>query len=178
MDDVPLPRPRLLGDHQLINASGVIAAISLIRDKFNITNDHIKTGLQKVQWPARLQKINDRLWVDGAHNSHGAQVLSVFCKDMKKPISLILGLTRNRNPLDFLQHFKGVAQEVFCVQVMSEVSSYSGSRLAELAAPAGIPVTACDSLSEALDMAKARKGGVVVVTGSLFLAADLLKLLA
>lgn len=177
MDDTPLPHPSLCGDHQLLNASTAIAAISLIRNHFGINNNHIKEGLGKTYWPARLQKINDNLWVDGAHNSNGAQVLSIFClEELQRPLSLILGLTKNRNAIDFLTHFQEVADHVFCVQVRSEASSYTGARLAELAAPAGIPVTACESLEEAMELATQKKG-VTVVTGSLFLAADLFKLL-
>jgi len=175
LDDLALPEPSLPGDHQLMNAATALAGVSLIRKQFNISDEHIIQGLQKAKWAGRCQQITEKLWVDGAHNIGGAQVLSLFCKDLGKPISLILGLTKNRNPVDFLNYFKDVADHVFCLQVRSEASSYSSSRLAELAAPAGIPLTACDCLEDALELA-AKKDGVTVVTGSLFLAADLFKL--
>lgn len=88
--------PCLLGDHQLINAGAVIAAISLINTRFNITNGNIERGLQNINWPARLQKMSFgkyshlagehvQIWLDGAHNSAGAQVLSTWIADNLKP---------------------------------------------------------------------------------------------
>jgi dihydrofolate synthase/folylpolyglutamate synthase len=176
LDDLSLPKPSLRGDHQIMNASTALAAISLIREQFKITDDNIIQGLQKAKWPGRLQKINERLWADGAHNPNGGQVLALFCQELEEPISLIVGFTKNRDPVEFLKYFSHVVTHIFCVQVRSEASSYSASRLAELAAPSGIPLTACDSLAEALELAS-RKEGTAIVTGSLFLVADLLKLL-
>lgn len=177
MDDIFLPRPSLLGDHQLVNAATAIAAIKLIHQDYSINDEQIKAGLVKAYWPARLHKIKDNLWVDGAHNSNGAQVLSIFCQEeLTRPISLIVGLTKNRNAVSFLESFKGIVDHVYCVQVRSEASSYTASKLAELAAPVGIPLTPCETLEQALEIT-ARTSGTTVVTGSLFLAADLFKLL-
>ncbi len=71
--------PNLLGDHQLINAAGVISAVNLVAKQFNINTHHIDKGLGTVVWPARTEKINPakyknlapenvRIWLDGAHN--------------------------------------------------------------------------------------------------------------
>jgi len=171
-DDISFQSPNLLGDHQIINAATAIVACKQLGG-FKIDERHIKQGLISAVWPGRIEKIADRLWVDGAHNQGGAIALSLWMSEnLTGPRSLILGMTKNRDVEAFLAPFKGVVAHVFCVRVQSEPSSYSAEKLAELASASGIETTICDSLDEAVKLAKPR-GGDTVVTGSLFLVGDL-----
>jgi dihydrofolate synthase/folylpolyglutamate synthase len=182
--------PSLAGDHQLINASTCIASITLINDKFKITNTQISQGLQNTHWPARLQKIapakyskwapaSVNIWVDGAHNSSGAQVLSHWVhENLKSQVYLILGMTKNRNVTEFCGHFKDIVTAIYGVKVNSESDSYSARNLAKITSEAGIEITPSDSISDAISEINARSTDAnIVVCGSLFLAADLFKLL-
>ena len=166
------PLPALLGDHQLLNAATVVMAC----ERLGIDYEHICEGLRNVMWPGRLQRINDFIWIDGAHNSGAAQVLAIWMNEnLSKPVSLILGMTKNRDALAFASFFKGIVDNIYCIRVLSEPSSYSADKLAELVTPSGIEAIACDSLDEALE--RAMQGSKeVVVTGSLFLVADMLKI--
>ncbi len=172
-------QPSLRGEHQILNAGAVVAAIHAnLKSHFKSVDENIEVGLQAKIWPARLQTIkyrNCEIIIDGAHNAGGAQVLALWIKDnLPKPVSLVLGMTKNRDAEAFTSYFVGLVDHIFCVQVKSEPSSYSPEKLAVLIAPNSIPTTACDDLEDALD--KAIKLGAVVVTGSLFLSADVLKL--
>lgn len=171
-DDASFPLPNLLGDHQIINAATAIVAVKQL-ENFAISQDNIESGITSAIWPGRIEKIGEGLWIDGAHNQSGAIALSHWANEnLARPISLILGMTKNRNVEMFLAPFKDVAGHIFCVQVKSEPSSYSAERLAELAAPIGIPLAICSSLEEAILLAKQREGDVII-TGSLFLVGDL-----
>lgn len=186
-----LPTPSLQGDHQLINA-GVVAFIAktLLRQKFNITDQHIVDGIVKAEWLARIQKINlqqtkfkdskAELWVDGAHNVGGAQALSEWLREYKastgKNVSMILGMTKNRDANAFSSFFRGMIDNLFCVQVRSEPSSYPSEKLKNIISWNDFNKVAIDSLEEALLIAD-KNSDIIIVTGSLFLASDLFKLL-
>ncbi|MEG1662992.1 MAG: Mur ligase family protein, partial [Clostridia bacterium] len=76
---------KLLGDHQLINASIAIAAAEQLNARWNITAENIRQGLQNTAWSARFEIVNDAkerfnisvphdkvLVLDGGHNPQGA----------------------------------------------------------------------------------------------------------
>ncbi len=185
------PFPSLPGDHQLINAGSVIALISLINNHFNINVNSMKEGLLKTIWPARIQKIdkskyrhiicseNLNIWVDGAHNSAGAQVLASWIKDnFNEPVYLILGMTKNRNIEDFCSYFKNLVNKIFTVKVMSEASSYSAEILEQRISNIGIFAKKSDSIEDAIKEINLLDGSKnIIITGSLFLSSDFLSLL-
>jgi dihydrofolate synthase/folylpolyglutamate synthase len=172
------PFPKLLGDHQILNASAVIAGIlSNVFRGFKISTDNIKAGLLNVEWPARLQKtkcLGKEVIIDGAHNTGGAQILSLWMKDnLSKSTALILGMTKNRDVAAFSSYFKDIVDVIYCVKVMSEPSSYSAEKLASFIE---IKTVICDNLEEAIMKASSSHENVVIA-GSLFLASDSMKLL-
>ena len=56
MVELALPRPALLGAHQVINA-GVAIACARHLTGFTISADAIAAGLRQVDWPARMQRL-------------------------------------------------------------------------------------------------------------------------
>lgn len=191
-DDFTFNFPNLEGNHQIMNAATVIAGLAALNsnnkeshlinnDIFNISLNTVNKSLTNTKWPGRIQKITttkykNEIWADGAHNSSGVLVLSEWAKENLSNFSIILGMTKNRNVHDFLMPFKNLVSKVFCVQVMSEPSSYTSEKLAKLADTPGINVIACDSIDHALLEAEKLKLPTLV-TGSLFLVADVFKLL-
>ncbi|WP_347938801.1 folylpolyglutamate synthase/dihydrofolate synthase family protein [Rickettsia oklahomensis] len=186
------PIPSLLGDHQLINAASVIALISLINKKFNISNKMISKGLQNTVWSARIEKIepkkyskligdNVQIWLDGAHNNSGAQVLaSWICDNLTSPIYLILGMTKNRNIEEFCSYFRGLIIKGYGVKVLSEPLSHSAERIDSEGKKSGIDFSASDSIEEAISDIKKINGNIkanIIITGSLLLASDFYELL-
>lgn len=171
------PNPSLLGDHQILNAAGVIATILELPQKISI--DKIEAGLINTFWMARLQKVKyhgKEIYIDGAHNESAAQALSIWMKEyFDGPVSIILGMTDNRNVSNFVSHFKDVASSIYCVKVRSEACSYSSEKLASMV-PDNMEAIPCDDLDEAIYKAS-EKSGNIVITGSLFLSSDMLKLI-
>jgi len=187
------PTPSLLGDHQLINAASVIALISLVNKQFNINNETIAKGLQNTFWSARIEKIdsqkyskligdNVQIWVDGAHNNSSAQVLAGWVRDnLKSPVYLILGMTKNRNVEEFCSYFKGLTLKSYGVKVLSEALSYNAETIKLEGSKTGIDFTESESLEEAISDIKKINGynkANIIITGSLYLASDFYKLLS
>lgn len=190
-NNVELPYPSLAGDHQLINAASVVAAIFLLNSYYKISLQQIKEGLKKTIWPARIQKIdpqicarlfsnNVNIWIDGAHNNNGALVFAEWAKtNLKPPIYLILGMTKKRNIHEFCNYFKNIINKGYGIKVYSETSSYSGDEISKEASKIGLNFSTADSLEDAINeiSSTASKPVNILICGSLYLAADFLKLI-
>src|SRR5690606_11658861 len=77
-DVIDLPRPRLLGQHQIGNAVLAVRAAQEVLGSA-LTREALVSGLSDVSWPARLQRLatgslasrlssGSELWLDGGHN--------------------------------------------------------------------------------------------------------------
>lgn len=184
---IKLPIPNLQGIHQFINAGNAITA-ALNLKSFNITDDHIAYGVTHAIIPARLQRLTEgkivsqlpqtiQIWVDGAHNDAGANVLSVWLEEQEKiPTYMIFGMTRGRDCTSFLNFFVGKIKHLAGVLIEAEPSSYSGDFIEKESAKLGIPSSSHDSIDEALYTIIEKETGVarIIVCGSLYLAGDIL----
>ena len=185
-----LPPPNLLGDHQIQNAATAIATVMLVNKEFQITAPQITNGITQTIWPGRIEQVSDKktneltgckdtkIYLDGAHNDSGALSLASWAaENLQGPVYLILGMTRKRNATTFCAYFKNIVQNGIAVGVESEPSSYSASILAKTASKSGIDFTYADSLQQAIDNIVAKNKYVtIIITGSLFLVSDFLKL--
>ncbi len=73
-----LAYPALRGANQLVNASGVLAALTALRDRIPVTAQAVRNGLSMVELPGRFQIIPGQptLVLDVAHNPHSVAALS------------------------------------------------------------------------------------------------------
>ncbi|MBL0420210.1 bifunctional tetrahydrofolate synthase/dihydrofolate synthase [Ramlibacter sp. AW1] len=72
-----LAYPALRGANQLINASGVLAALTALRERVPVTAQAVRTGLALVELPGRFQIVPGQptLVLDVAHNPHSVAAL-------------------------------------------------------------------------------------------------------
>ncbi len=181
------PKPSLYGLHQTMNAACAIAALSAL--DFQLSYENICNGLKNTVWPARLQKITSgvlykllpdgfELWVDGAHNNNGAQMLSATVEKLwqDKPTYLINGRTGNRDIISFLQHFKGKVEAVYGIKVQSEPLGELASNIVNGAKRLGFNAYECDDITHAIKtiLSQDTKEARILVCGSLYLAGDVL----
>ncbi|MFA6548553.1 MAG: folylpolyglutamate synthase/dihydrofolate synthase family protein [Candidatus Margulisiibacteriota bacterium] len=149
---------RLRGDHQKLNAACAVAAIRLAGIK--VTRSQIKKGLAKTVWPGRLQIISRQplIILDGAHNPAGAKVLAVALKKLypKTQFTVIYGCQRTKDFKNCQQNLKPVT-----ARLIQAKSSHPD-------ASPGI------SLKRALALWD--KKTPLLITGSLFLVADFIKI--
>jgi dihydrofolate synthase/folylpolyglutamate synthase len=73
-----LAYPALRGANQLVNASGVLAALTALRDRLPVTAQAVRNGLSLVELPGRFQIIPGQptLVLDVAHNPHSVAALT------------------------------------------------------------------------------------------------------
>ncbi|WP_323733262.1 bifunctional folylpolyglutamate synthase/dihydrofolate synthase [Candidatus Bandiella euplotis] len=191
-EEFNFPMPSLKGIHQIVNASTAIAAVKSISGQFAISNDDIKTGLLKAYWPARMQEIksgafisllpkNSEIWLDGAHNVAGAQMIAATLSTLPPmPTFLINGRSKDRDIIGFLMCFEDKVEHVFAVPIEWEPYSESPKKIEMAAKKLGIKATECDSLTEAMQKCgELSKGRAVriLICGSLYLMGDVLNLM-
>ena len=187
-----LPLPALLGQHQITNAGTAVAA-ALRLQSLGPTVQAIERGLVEVQWPARMQRLDNgilsrllapgsELWLDGGHNAAGgeaiAQTLAELEERAPKPVSLIVGMLAQKDAAGFLEHFRGLVRRVVTVPIPNSESALSGEALAGLAASAGLDATAAPGVESAirrLQQIEARPLRILIC-GSLYLAGHVLAL--
>jgi len=179
LEDTLLP---LRGGHQRWNAAVAIATVETLKEKIPVSAEAIRSGLSCVNWPGRLQLLEDRsgrkILLDGAHNIAGAETLKIaFQKEFAVArCTLILGLLGDKDVRGICQILAPVAAQIFLVPVSSE----------RTAAPAGLQefcrqanpnaeTIVCDSLRSALEQSAAES--FVLITGSLYLVGEALELL-
>ena len=73
-----LAYPALRGANQLLNASGVLAAVEILRPRLPVTAQAIRNGLAMVELPGRFQIVPGApvLVLDVAHNPHSVAALA------------------------------------------------------------------------------------------------------
>ncbi len=181
-----LPPPALIGHHQFDNAALAIAAVRHFR--LPVSEAEIAEGLRTVTWPARIQPLkgklrdmlprSDELWLDGAHNAHGAAALARSLEDMQaarpKPLVLILGMMNTRDPGDFLEPFVAMAPRVLTLTIPGEQNAHTAEFMAAAARARGLDARAHRSIGLAMRDAAQTNGARVVICGSLYLAGHIL----
>ncbi len=181
-----LPPPALLGPHQFDNAALAIAATRHF--KLPVTTADIEKGLRRVVWPARITRLKGKLtdlqsrgqelWLDGAHNAHGATALAAALDEMERarpaPLVIILGMMNTRAPADFLASFAGKTTKLYGVTIPGEKNAHSADTIVGAARDMGFDAEKSRSIVTALKSAAAIKGARVVICGSLYLAGDVL----
>ncbi|MBS0273001.1 MAG: bifunctional folylpolyglutamate synthase/dihydrofolate synthase [Proteobacteria bacterium] len=190
-----LPLPKLIGQHQIENAATAIAALRHAGPGWAVDRA-IETGLRKVEWPARLQRLTKgplialaprdaEVWLDGGHNPHGAAAVSRALADLEerspKPLYLICGMLKTKDARGFLEPFGGLARHVTTVQIDGEPASRGAGELYDAARAVGLNATPADDLEDAMMQvdawARAHPGDPaprILICGSLYLAGRVL----
>jgi dihydrofolate synthase/folylpolyglutamate synthase len=181
-----LPRPKLIGAHQFDNAGVAIAAVRHF--KLPVDAAAIEKGLQTVTWPARLSSLQGplrdllgpgaELWLDGGHNAHGTRALARALAEMNTarpaPLVLIMGMMSTRVPADVLAPFAGMADRILTLTIPGEPNAHKAAYIADALRQAGFPATASRSIDAALRSAAEVPNARVVISGSLYLAGQVL----
>ena len=99
--------PALRGANQLINASGVLAALEALRQQIPVTAQAVRNGLAMVELPGRFQIVPGQpvLVLDVAHNPHSVAALAVNLDAMGfyATTHAVLGAMADKDLLPMLQ---------------------------------------------------------------------------
>jgi len=187
---VVLPLPRLTGAHQLDNAALAVAMLRA-QTALAIPDAALRAGMGWAEWPARLQRLErgalvNRLpsgseaWLDGGHNPAAGRVIADAFRGhplAERPFYIVLGMLDTKDAAGFLKPFAGRATAVYAVPVAGH-DSHAPELLVQRAKDTGLPGVAAASVADAL--AAIAKGAdrsrppVVLITGSLHLAGEVL----
>jgi dihydrofolate synthase / folylpolyglutamate synthase len=186
-----LPKPALVGRHQIANAGTAIAAALEIP---GMSKAAIEQGLISVQWPARMQRLTggalsalvpgpSELWLDGGHNPAGGQALAQTVAELEerasKPLVMITGMMGAKDAAGFLAPFATLARHVIAVPVpATHELPMPPAQLAKSAAALKLPAAVASSVPDALALADTLVPGPkrLLICGSLYLAGHVLKL--
>jgi dihydrofolate synthase/folylpolyglutamate synthase len=178
-----IPKPNIKGDFQLENASTAIATLRTLKD-LKIKDKHIIEGIKKAHNPARLQEIkegnlkdlvkNNTLICDGTHNPGGAEVLSKYLYNLNCDVHAIIGMMANKNHEEYIRFFKNL-KSVTTIDIPNTPNAIDGKKLKEKFNI--IPnVQYKESIEEAIKSIPLNKNDILIITGSLYLASEVLKL--
>ena len=185
-----LPLPRLRGAHQIGNAGTAIAALRAAG--FDLPIEAYARGMETVTWPARMQNLTRgtlaallpegaELWLDGGHNPEGGQVIAETMRRLShlnpKPLHLIVGMLATKDARLFLQAFAPLAESVKAIPIPSQKMARTPQDVAALAEEAGLRATIASDVTQALQAifaATARQPVRILITGSLYLAGEIL----
>jgi dihydrofolate synthase/folylpolyglutamate synthase len=188
---IDLPRPRLAGRHQLINAGAAIAALRAAGFG-NLPDEAFERGVGEAEWPGRLQRLTrgrlpglvppgSELWLDGGHNPDGGRVLAAAMADLEErngaPLVLVVGMLGTKDADRFLANFTGLARELVAVPMPSQMAARPADEIAAIAGRLGLTAGTAPSVEAALaslnDFVWDRPPRVLIC-GSLYLAGDVL----
>ncbi|MBZ6077499.1 bifunctional folylpolyglutamate synthase/dihydrofolate synthase [Microvirga puerhi] len=186
-----LPRPKLVGRHQFINAGTAIAALRVAGfDQFETAA--FEAGLTRAEWPGRLQRLSKgrlpeiapegcELWLDGGHNADGGRVLAAAMADRSEssdaPLVLIAGMLGTKDSEAFFHNFLGLAREVIAVPIPGQIAARPAEEVASIAASVGLTVSTKASVEAALASLHNYvwdRPPRILICGSLYLAGEVL----
>lgn len=185
-------RIRLLGEHQLVNASVAVGVIDALRiSGVQITIDSVRRGLYNTLWPGRCEIISREPLVvlDGAQNAASAKVLRETIKQSLtyKKLILVLGICNDKDIKGICAQLCDLADEIILTQAdnprAASVDMIADIISSQLSPPQADPPAAeagsyqinkTKNVKEAVDLArqKANRGDLILITGSLFVVGE------
>ena len=177
---IKVPKPNLLGNFQIDNCAAAIATIRNLQ--LGVKNENIKEGVTKIKSIARLQEItsgklknickNNRLYLDGSHNPLGAKALNEYLNTLNCNKHLILGMMSNKNHEEYISYFNDISS-ITTIDVPNQPNAITGEELKKKLNK--YPnVNYKKSIEEALNSLNTDKDDLIMMTGSLYLAGELL----
>ena len=172
----------LAGRHQLRNlALAITAAEELNGCGFRILPGHIEAGVRNTRWPGRFQVVREpgqpEVVLDVAHNPAGAwalrSALSTFYED--RPLTFVFGAMRDKAIGEIASILFPLADKVIAAHADSPRAATS-REIAQLSSHTQAEIVQEMTVAAALERARrlAGAGGVVVVTGSIYIVGEAL----
>ncbi|MBL7131423.1 MAG: bifunctional folylpolyglutamate synthase/dihydrofolate synthase [Candidatus Omnitrophica bacterium] len=173
---------KLLGRHQLVNATTAIGIIELMRNfNINISKEKIREGLEATIWPGRFEIINKAPYIvlDGAQNIASVNALKETLNRIfgSKNKVLVLGISKDKDIEGMCRILGDISDRVILTQADNPRAADPNILHSFIKRDKIIGITS--SVKEAIDLVKknVKKEDIIVVTGSLFLVGEARKIL-
>jgi len=177
---------RLVGRHQLRNvALAIAAAEELGKHGFHITAESIERGIRETRWPGRFQVVpaangNPEFVFDVAHNPAGAwalrSTLSACYEDRR--LIFAFGALRDKAIGEMAEILFPMAERVIATRAENPRSA-TPEEIRSAAARTSAEIETAPDVATAVKQARAFAGsdGIVVVTGSIYVVGEAMRLL-
>ena len=188
-----LPKPALIGRHQIINAGTSVAAALALRH-LGLNEQAIERGLVTAEWPARMQRLKSgrladmmrpgsELWLDGGHNPAGGAAIAQTLADIEErsssPLYLVTGMMGQKDAAGFLKPFRGLVRGIVTVPIPgAHEQPLAPEALAKIANDLGFSAVSATDVPAALRWIETETSEPkrVLICGSLYLAGHVLAL--
>jgi dihydrofolate synthase/folylpolyglutamate synthase len=178
-----LQKPNLIGEFQIENVSTAISAARHLAG-YDINDDHIKNGITKIKNIARLQEIKkgklknlvkkNKLFIDGSHNPLGAKVLNEYLLSLNCNKHIILGMMANKDHIKYVSYFKNISS-LITIDIPNQPNAIRGIDLKEKIK--NFPnIQNKNTIVQAILSIPLKENDIILITGSLYLASEVLNL--
>ena len=177
-----LPMPNLNGEFQISNIATAIATLRNIKN-IQISENDIKNGITKIKSIARLQEIKNgklkdlvkknKIYIDGSHNPLGADVLSKYLNTLDCNKHVILGMMKNKKHLEYMNYFMGKISSLTTIDIPNQTNAIKGIDLKEKLKGFN-KISNQPSIQEAIKSIDIKENDIIIITGSLYLAGEVL----
>ena len=119
---------------------------------------------------------DNKVLVDGSHNPLGAKVLSNYLSNLNCNIHMILGMMNNKDHEEYVSLFKGKLASLTTIDIPNQKNSISKDELKNKINKYGFNLCSKKTFKEAITSLKLDKNDIIIITGSLYLAGEILNL--
>ncbi|MCK5557007.1 MAG: bifunctional folylpolyglutamate synthase/dihydrofolate synthase [Candidatus Hydrogenedentes bacterium] len=179
--DLAIP---LAGAYQGENAALAAMMSLILKERFPaITDEYIRNGLATTRWPCRLDLVrtNPLTIIDGAHNPSAAAIVrdEIRAAFPDKKVTLILAVSGDKNAAGIVSVLSPIAANLIVTRY-SLHRAMPAETLYEIARQYSDNCATEPTLEAALARADSEASGdsLILITGSLYLAGDAIKLLS
>ena len=173
----------LHGAHQIRNAGVATAALEVVSDLFPTSEIAIRSGLQNVTWPGRMEVMlsDPTVIIDGAHNGEGIGVLIHELRELRggRRIRLLFAVMEDKDWRLMVNALAEVVDEIVLTRVSQLERSADPVQLQqEVAGKLQSQVIPDPRLAVESLVKSAASNELIVITGSLYLLGEVRPLLA
>ncbi len=172
----------LLGEHQNINAAVAVGVIKALRRLgFSVSQQAVKKGLANTFWPLRFEipRRKPAIILDAAHNPASAKHLAeTLTKNFpRKKVVLVFGSSDDKDILAMARHLFPIAQTIILTQAEHpRAFAWSDEYVKENFFRDNVLITSSVKQACRLAFKIAGANGLILVAGSLFVAAEARKI--
>jgi len=117
---------------------------------------------------------DNQLFVDGSHNPLGAKVLNQHLQSLNCKKHIILGMMANKDHNKYIDYFKDI-ETLTTIDIPNQPNAIRGSELKEKIKNFS-NIKYKKSIQEAISSIKIQENDIILITGSLYLAGEILNL--
>ena len=178
-----IPKPGMSGQFQLENASTAIASLRIL-ENLKIKDEQIVKGIKNAYNSARLEEIksgklkglvkNNKLIIDSSHNPGGSKAINEYLQTLNCNKHVIVGMMENKDHKKFINYFKNISS-LTVIDIPNQTNAINGGKLKEKFKKFK-NLNYAKSIELALKALQLEKNDIILITGSIYLAGEMLNL--